>query len=115
MRGAAVVAQGEQIGGLIQDVSPLREVGAAGSAADEIVARVGEAPSDIGRTVAVKVARERGRVSDLDLSSVKAAGYDDAQVIEIVQHVALNVLTNYINLVGQTDLDFPEVQARKAA
>jgi alkylhydroperoxidase family enzyme len=44
----------------------------------------------------VKVARERGHVSDLDLSSVKAAGYDDAQVIEIVQHVALNVLTNYI-------------------
>lgn len=64
---------------------------------------------------AVKVAREHGRVSDLDLSAVKASGYDDAQVIEIVQHVALNVLTNYINMVGQTDLDFPAVRARKAA
>jgi hypothetical protein len=46
---------------------------------------------------------------------VKAVGYEDAQVVEIVQHVALNVLTNYINVVGQTDLDFPGVQARKAA
>jgi hypothetical protein len=46
---------------------------------------------------------------------VKAVGYEDAQVVEIVQHVALNVLTNYINVVGQTHLDFPGVQARKAA
>jgi uncharacterized peroxidase-related enzyme len=71
--------------------------------------------ADAAVRFAVKVARERGHVSDLDLSSVKAAGYDDAQVIEIVQHVALNVLTNYINTVGQTDLDFPAVRARKAA
>jgi hypothetical protein len=28
--------------------------------------------------------------------AVKAAGYTDAQVIEIVQHVALNVWNNYI-------------------
>jgi uncharacterized peroxidase-related enzyme len=45
--------------------------------------------ADAALRFAVKVARERGHVSDLDLSSVKAAGYDDAQVIEIVQHVAL--------------------------
>jgi alkylhydroperoxidase family enzyme len=71
--------------------------------------------ADAAARLAVNVAREHGHVSDLDLSSVKAAGYEDAQVIEIVQHVALNVLTNYINVVGQTDLDFPGVQARKAA
>ena len=64
---------------------------------------------------AVKVMRERGHVSEGDLRAVKAAGYDDGQVIEIVQHVALNTWTNYVNEVAKTDVDFPVVFARKAA
>lgn len=64
---------------------------------------------------AAKVATARGHVSDEDLRAVKAAGYDDAQVIEIVQHVALNTWTNYINEVGKTVIDFPVVQATAAA
>ena len=59
--------------------------------------------------------RERGRVSDDDLRALRAAGYDEAQVIEIVLHVALNTWTNYINLIAETDIDFPVVEARKAA
>ncbi len=49
------------------------------------------------------------------LRAVKAEGYDDAQVIEIVLHVALNTWTNYINVVAGTEIDFPLVAARKAA
>ena len=64
---------------------------------------------------AAKVARERGHVSDDDVRTVKLAGYDDAQVIEIVLHVALNTWTNYINNVAKTEIDFPVVAARKAA
>ena len=45
----------------------------------------------------------------------KIAGYDDAQMIEIVLHVALNTWTNYINEVAKTEIDFPVVTARKAA
>ncbi len=60
---------------------------------------------------AAAVARNRGAVDDDALRAVRQAGYDDAQVIEIVQHVALNVWTNYINLVAQTDIDFPVVSA----
>ncbi len=60
---------------------------------------------------AVKVAHERGHVSEDDLQAVKAAGYDDAQIIEIVLHVALNTWTNYINEVAKTDIDFPVVSA----
>ena len=48
-------------------------------------------------------------------AAVKAAGYDDAQLIEIVMHVALNTWTNYINEVGKTDIDFPVVETRVAA
>jgi len=64
---------------------------------------------------AKKVAQAHGRVSDTDLNTVRAAGYDDAQIVEIVLHVALNVWTNYINIVAETDIDFPIVHARKAA
>lgn len=71
--------------------------------------------ADAAVRFAAKVARERGRLADADFAAVKAAGYSDAQIIEIVQHVALNVWTNYFNNVFQTDIDFPIVTARKAA
>lgn len=64
---------------------------------------------------AATVARDRGHVGDDALRAVRAAGYDDAQIVEIVQHVALNIWTNYVNSVAQTEIDFPVVQARKAA
>lgn len=71
--------------------------------------------ADIAVRFATKVAHERGRVSDADVRMVAAAGYSDAQIVEIVQHVALNVWTNYLNNVALTDIDFPVVQTRKAA
>lgn len=60
------------------------------------------------------VALQRGRVSDEELADLRAAGFDEAQTLEIVLHVALNVLTNYVNNVAQTDIDFP-VATRQTA
>lgn len=71
--------------------------------------------ADAAVRFAAKVARERGHVGEDDLRAVKLAGYSDAQVIEMVLHVALNTWTNYINEVAKTDIDFPVVSARKAA
>ena len=71
--------------------------------------------ADAAVRFAVKVVQARGHVSEANLHDVKAAGYDDAQVIEIVLHVALNTLTNYVNEVAKTDIDFPVVTARKVA
>jgi uncharacterized peroxidase-related enzyme len=70
--------------------------------------------ADAAVRFAAKVARERGQVAAADLAAVKAAGYDDPQIIEIVLHVALNTWTNYVNLVAATDIDFPVVRAREA-
>lgn len=64
---------------------------------------------------ALQVAKTRGQVSDAELAAVRLAGFDEAGVIEIVVNVALNVLTNYVNNVARTDIDFPEVNARRAA
>lgn len=85
----------------------------------EITANRSGASNDPKADAAVRfaalVARNRGHVAPSDLSAVKLAGYSDAQVIEIVQHVALNTWTNYFNEVFKTDIDFPVVEARKAA
>jgi len=64
---------------------------------------------------AVRVVESRGQVSDADVAAVRLAGYSDAEVIEIVLHVALNTLTNYVNEVAGTPVDFPAVKARNAA
>lgn len=63
---------------------------------------------------ATEIVRTRGHVSDADLKAVKDAGYSDAQIIEIVLHVALNTLTNYVGVVAKTEIDFPVVTARAA-
>ena len=70
--------------------------------------------ADAAVRFAAKVARERGRVSDADFAAVRLAGYTDAQIIEIVQHVALNVWTNFFNNAFATEIDFPVVTARAA-
>lgn len=77
--------------------------------------RSSDLKADAAVRFAVKVASERGHVTDADVRAVKAAGYDDAQIVEIVQHVGLNTWTNYINEVAQTEIDFPVVQARRVA
>lgn len=64
---------------------------------------------------AKRVVESRGKVSDSDLAALHSAGFDEASAIEIVATVALNVLTNYINNVAQTDIDFPAVKAKLAA
>jgi uncharacterized peroxidase-related enzyme len=71
--------------------------------------------ADAAVRFAAKVARDRGHITDSDFAAVKGAGYTDAQVIEIVQHVALNSWTNFFNEVFQTEIDFPRVETRKAA
>ena len=85
----------------------------------EIATNRGGGSTDIKADAAVrfaaKIANARGHVSDADLHAVKSAGYSEAEVIEIVLHVALNTWTNYINEVGQTEIDFPVVNAKQAA
>jgi uncharacterized peroxidase-related enzyme len=75
----------------------------------------GDAKADAAILFARKVLEARGRVSDADIAAVRLAGFSEAQVIEIVANVALNVLTNYINNVAETDIDFPVVRAAEAA
>lgn len=50
---------------------------------------------------------KQGRVTDAELAAARAAGHTDAEIVETVGHVALNVLTNFLNNVARTPIDFP--------
>jgi uncharacterized peroxidase-related enzyme len=78
-------------------------------------ARSDDAKAEAALTFADKVVQARGHVSNADVQAVRAAGYSDAQILEIVLHVALNTLTNYVNVVADTDIDFPVLEIGKAA
>jgi uncharacterized peroxidase-related enzyme len=74
-----------------------------------------DARTEAALQFALRVAQSRGRVSDADVAALRLAGFDEAAVVEIVANVAVNVLTNYINNVALTDIDFPVVQSKLAA
>ncbi len=60
------------------------------------------------------VVEKRGVVTDADIAFVRDAGYGDAEIAEIVAHVALNIFTNYFNNVAGTTIDFPKAPALSA-
>jgi alkylhydroperoxidase family enzyme len=64
---------------------------------------------------AAKVVQSRGKIVDADLQAIRAARFTDAQIVEIVAVVAENVFANFINIVAQTEIDFPVVRASEAA
>lgn len=57
----------------------------------------------------------KGQVTDEALASLRVAGFSEAEIVEIVSHVALNIFTNYFNNVAQTVVDFPAVDLALAA
>ncbi len=87
----------------------------AGLSDEELTAsregRAVDAKANAALQFAVAVLRHRGAVSDEELAHVRAAGFSDAEIAEIIAHVALNVLTNYFNRAADTEIDFPAVAA----
>lgn len=60
---------------------------------------------------AVAVTRARGHVDPSVIDRARAAGVSDSEIAETVGHVALNVLTNYFNILADVEIDFPVVTA----
>lgn len=90
---------------------------AAGLGSDELAHNLEgrSADAEVGAALAFAKAlvAKRGLIGDDDLARVRAAGFDDGAIAEIVGHVALNTFTNYFNNVAQTEIDFPSVDARR--
>jgi uncharacterized peroxidase-related enzyme len=73
---------------------------------------------DAKRGAAVRFAKKlielRGKVSEADLNAVRQAGFTDANVVEIIALSAQFLLTNFVNNVFDTDIDFPVVNSEVA-
>ncbi len=82
-------------------------------AADELTANLAGASADSRKRALLRFALALqsavGRVDDSEVAAVRAAGYDDEQILEVVGLVALNLLTNSFNHLVDTPLDFPAV------
>jgi uncharacterized peroxidase-related enzyme len=59
--------------------------------------------------LALAIARTRGADVGPQLAQARRAGLTDAELVEVVAAVAQNVLTNYLNVVAATEVDFPRV------
>jgi len=53
------------------------------------------------------VVLQRGHIRDNELRAVRSAGVSEAELIEVMANIALNVFTNYLNIVSKTEVDFP--------
>lgn len=53
------------------------------------------------------IVRTRGHVDAETLTAARVNGVTDAEIGEVVGHVALNVLTNYFNVLADVEIDWP--------
>lgn len=65
---------------------------------------------DLARSIVV----QRGQLSEGEFRAARAAKLTDAEIVETTANVALNLLTNYVNHVARTVVDFPEVKSGEA-
>ena len=86
---------------------------------EEIAASRRATASDSKTAIALRFVQElvvhRGVVDDNALRTVRTAGFSDAEIVELVANVALNIFTNYINHVAGTEVDFPKIDVSLAA
>ena len=71
----------------------------------------GDAKANAAVSFAAKVVRERGHITEADIKAVRDAGFGNGQIVEILAVTAENIFTNLLNVVAQTDIDFPVVRA----
>ena len=92
---------------------------AAGVEDAELALNLGGRSEDPKTQAALDFARAivqtRGRITDDRVAAVRAAGFSEAELVEIVAHVGMNIFTNYFNHIAGTEIDFPLVNTTEAA
>ena len=66
-------------------------------------------------TFAKRVLDTKGQINESDIAAVRAAGFTDGDIAEIIAHVALNVFTNCFNVATDVDVDFPKISYEELA
>lgn len=120
-KGVLGAKLGEQIAVLVADINRCEYClaahtvlgQAAGATADEMVQAQAGQSTDAKTQAALdftsKLVIKRAQVDAADFDTLKSAGFNDAEIAEIVAHVGLNVFTNYTNVTFDVPVDFPKV------
>ena len=91
----------------------------AGLSSAEIEANRAGGSQDAKAAVAVKFARSlaehNGDVTTAELLENRNTGYDDSEIVEIITHVGMNVLTNILGKASRVEIDFPKVSLQQAS
>lgn len=91
----------------------------AGLSESEIKANRAGSSNDNKAAVAVKFARllaeHNGEVTNSEIEAVRNAGFNESDMVEIITHVGMNILTNILGKASRVDIDFPKVELLKAS
>ncbi|MGY6216868.1 carboxymuconolactone decarboxylase family protein [Methylolobus aquaticus] len=91
----------------------------AGLSSEELAANRDGTSQDAKAAAAVAFARalveHKGAVTQAELDAVRSAGFGDAEMVEIIVHVGMNLLTNILGKASRVEIDFPKVALKQAA
>ncbi len=91
----------------------------AGLSGAEIEANRSGTSQDAKAAVAVKFAKalaeHNGEVTTSELIQARNAGYSESDIVEIITHVGMNILTNILGKASRVDIDFPKVALKQAS
>lgn len=74
---------------------------------DEAISQAREGTLSAVATLAHQITESRGQLSDAQIAAAREAGLTDSKIVEVIAQVTLLTLTNYLNNVATTDIDFP--------
>jgi len=74
-----------------------------------------DARASVAVKFAVALSEHKGDVTTAEIQAVRDAGYSDADIVEIITHVGMNILTNIVGRASRVSIDFPEVKLDMAS
>ena len=80
---------------------------------EEMTAARAGSSADAKAAVAVRFARSlvehQGEITAAELREMRDAGFSESDIVEVITHVGMNILTNMIGKASRLEIDFPKV------
>ncbi|QHG65707.1 carboxymuconolactone decarboxylase family protein [Pseudomonas putida] len=74
---------------------------------DEAISQARNGTLSAIATLAHQITESRGQLSNEQIGAAREVGLTDSKIVEVIAQVTLLTLTNYLNNVATTDIDFP--------
>ncbi|OWP50125.1 carboxymuconolactone decarboxylase family protein [Pseudomonas nitroreducens] len=81
--------------------------GAKAGLSDEAISQARQGTLSAVAVLAREITESRGQLRDEQIAAAREAGLGDSKIVEVVAQITLLTLTNYLNNVATTDIDFP--------